>query len=160
MDAAWHACWPALTLMSSFLVSGILALSIGVAVIAWSVFFVQRRHGGLVLILLSLALLPVGGGFVPVWTGVLAGLAGTRIGSDLAWWHRVVRRRPLRMVAALWPWPLVAYFASAAIQNTLGLCCSDWLVELGSALFLVDFALLLLSIVSAFGHDIQKGEKA
>ena len=135
-------------------------LVIGAAVIVWSVFFAQRRHGGLVLILLSLALLPVGGGFVPVWTGVLAGLAGTRIGSDLGCWRRVLWRRPLQASAALWPWALVAYFVSAAVQNTLGLCCSDWLVNQGSVLFLVDLALLLLSIVSAFGHDLQKGEKA
>ena len=53
---------PALTVLPTFLLSGVLTVIIALALSVWSVLFVQRRGGGLVLILLSLILLLVGGG--------------------------------------------------------------------------------------------------
>jgi hypothetical protein len=50
--------------------------------------FVQRRGGGLVLILLSIAMLLVGGGFAPPLLRVLTGIAGTGINAVLTWWRR------------------------------------------------------------------------
>jgi hypothetical protein len=41
--------------------------------------FVQRRHGGLVLILLSLVQLLVGGGLAPTYLGITAGVVASRI---------------------------------------------------------------------------------
>jgi hypothetical protein len=60
-EEVWHACEPAMTIIPNFLVTGILAVIIGIATMVWAAFFVHRRRGGLVLILLSIALLLVGG---------------------------------------------------------------------------------------------------
>ena len=46
--------------------------------------FVQRKNGGLVLILLSIIMLLVGGGVFPLGFGVIAGMIGTRIKQLLA----------------------------------------------------------------------------
>ena len=46
---------PALTVLPNLLVSGVLTVIIAVALAIWSVAFVQRRGGGPVLILLSVA---------------------------------------------------------------------------------------------------------
>jgi hypothetical protein len=70
---------PAMTIIPSFLVSGILTVIVGVLVAVWAAKFVQRKNGGLVLILLSIILLLVGGGLFPPVFGVAAGLIGTRI---------------------------------------------------------------------------------
>jgi hypothetical protein len=73
---------PAMTIIPSFLVSGILTVIVGVLVAVWAAKFVQRKNGGLVLILLSIILLLVGGGLFPPVFGVAAGIIGTRIKSS------------------------------------------------------------------------------
>ena len=47
--------------------------------------FIGRKHGGLVLILLSVALILVGGGLGPPILGVIVGFAATRINAPLTW---------------------------------------------------------------------------
>lgn len=70
---------PAMTLIPSFLVAGVLTVIFGLLVAVWAFKFVQRRHGGAVLILLSLVMLLVGGGLFPPVFGFAAGIIGTRI---------------------------------------------------------------------------------
>ena len=70
---------PAMTIVPSFLVTGVLAIIFGLIVTAWAGAFVQRKNGGLVLILLSIIMLLVGGGIIPPVFGVVAGIIGTLI---------------------------------------------------------------------------------
>jgi len=70
---------PAMTIIPSFLVTGILTIIFGLIVAVWAAKFVQRKNGGLVLILLSIIMLLVGGGLFPPVFGVAAGIIGTRI---------------------------------------------------------------------------------
>ena len=70
---------PAMTIVPSFLIAGILTVIFGLIVAAWAGAFVQRKNGGLVLILLSIIMLLVGGGLFPPVFGVVAGIIGTRI---------------------------------------------------------------------------------
>ncbi|KUK27634.1 MAG: Uncharacterized protein XD60_0050 [Acetothermia bacterium 64_32] len=65
-----------MTIVPNLLVTGVLTIIVSLAVIVWSVAFVQRKRGGLILILLSTAMLLVGGGFGPPIMGILAGVAG------------------------------------------------------------------------------------
>jgi len=71
--------------------------------VSGAVGFVQRERGGTILILLSLVMLLVGGGFVSSFIGIIAGAAGTQIYALLTWWRA---RQPsfLRLLAMLWPW--------------------------------------------------------
>ena len=73
------ACFPAMTVIPNFLVSGVIVIILALIIIAWAAAFVQRKNGGLVLILLSILLLFVGGGFLPPAMGIIAGAVGTRI---------------------------------------------------------------------------------
>lgn len=70
---------PAMTIIPSFLVTGVLTIIFGLLVAVWAAKFVQRKNGGLVLILLSIIILLVGGGLFPPVFGVVAGIIGTRI---------------------------------------------------------------------------------
>jgi len=70
---------PAMTIIPSFLVTGVLTIIFGLLVAIWAAKFVQRKNGGLVLILLSITMLLVGGGLFPPVFGVVAGIIGTRI---------------------------------------------------------------------------------
>ena len=70
---------PAMTIIPSFLVTGLLTIIFGLIVAIWAAKFVQRKNGGLVLILLSIIMLLVGGGLFPPVFGVVAGIIGTHI---------------------------------------------------------------------------------
>jgi hypothetical protein len=72
-------CFPAMTLLPSFLLAGVLAIIFGLIIVVWSVAFVKRKNGGIALILISIILLLVGGGFLPPILGVVAGITGSRI---------------------------------------------------------------------------------
>jgi hypothetical protein len=148
-EAVAHACFPALTVVPNMLVTGILAVVFGLATTIWAVGFVQRRRGGPVLMVFSALMLLVGGGFVPMFIGLMAGAAARRIG--------VSRRAPprSRFLAGLWPWPLVAYFAWVfPVQWLLGAFFSTLLLRAGWPLFLLlDLGLPGLAVLTAFAHD-------
>ena len=69
---------PAMTLIPSFSVSGIVTVILGLAVTIWAATRIQSENGALVLILLSTMMLFVGGGLLPPVFGVMAGIIGVR----------------------------------------------------------------------------------
>ena len=94
---------PGMTIVPNLQLTGILCMLAGLALMAWSLAFVTRRRGGLVQILLAVAMLLVGGGFGPPLIGILAGLAGTTIHAPLAWWRKRFSGPLGRGLARLWP---------------------------------------------------------
>jgi hypothetical protein len=97
---------PAMTLVPNLLLSGILAVLMSLILGTWATLFVHRKHGGQILILLSVLLLLVGGGFGPPLLGIILGAAATRIDAPPA-----PGRRPGgmgRVLGNLWPWSLAA----------------------------------------------------
>lgn len=78
-QAVWHGCEPAMTLIPSFVISGILTILVALVIVFWAGWRVQRKHGSLILILLSIFLLLVGGGFFPPLFGIIAGGIGTHL---------------------------------------------------------------------------------
>jgi hypothetical protein len=127
---------PALTVLPNLLLGGVLTVIIAAAFGIWSVAFVQRRGSGLVLILLSLVLLLVGGGFAPPLIGLILGVAALRM-------HSVPRRKPRRAVGvagylALVPGTVLLYYFAGVANDTLVY-----------ALISISFAALILSLVAA-----------
>jgi len=103
---------PAMTVVPDLLVTGVLAVIAAAALGVWAVAFVQRRHAGLGLVLLSVLPLLVGGGFGPPLIGVIVGVAAVRIAA-------VTRHPPGRIARALGKaWPAIL---SAAVLSYLGL---------------------------------------
>jgi len=150
-EEVWHACEPAMTIIPSFLITGILAVTVGLATMVWAGFFVQRKRGGLVLILLSVLLLLVGGGLFPPVIGVVAGVVGTRVNDP-------VTRRPTRLsrfLARLWPWSLVTFFVWTLGQFVVGHFFNEFLLNSGLFSPLMIVGLMILSIASAFARDVR-----
>ena len=75
---------PAMTIVPNLLVTGVLAIIFGVLVAMWAGKYVEKRMGGLVLILLSIVLLLVGGGIVPPFFGIAGGIIGMLINYGAA----------------------------------------------------------------------------
>lgn len=82
-EEIWHACEPAMSILPNFLITGILAMLLSVALIVWAGWFVQRKHGGWVQMALAVLLLLFGGGFFPPIIAFVGGVAGTQINRPL-----------------------------------------------------------------------------
>jgi hypothetical protein len=67
---------PAMTIIPNFAVTGVLAIIFGLLVATWAVTRIDRKLGGLTLILLSIVMLLFGGGLIPPLFGIAAGLMG------------------------------------------------------------------------------------
>jgi MFS family permease len=155
-DKVWNLCEPAMTVVPSFLVTGILATLLGIITMIWAAAFVHKKGGGLVLILLSIALLLVGGGLFPPVIGIVGGVVATRINAPL---NRQPERRSgrvSRFFARLWPWPLVAFFAWLFGQFVVGYFFNEFLLKSGFLIPLLILGLMILAIVSGFAHDAQR----
>lgn len=143
---------PAMTVVPNLLVTGVLAVLVGVAVAVWSIWFATRCHGGLLLVALSGVLLLLGGGLAPPVMGVVLGAVATRIG-------RTSPRPPRRFwsgIAPAWPW-----FLAGALVGYLGLMpgmvlASVWGIAseaLVIALAAVAFTGMGLALAAARAHD-------
>jgi len=154
-EKVWNLCEPAMTVIPSFWVTGILATVIGLMTMIWAAAFVQSKNGGIVLILLSIALLLVGGGLFPPLIGIIAGVVATRINAPLT-------KQPgsvLRFFAKLWPWPLVAFFVWAFGQFVVGYFFNEFLQKSGFLTPLLIIGLLVLSILAGYAYDVHDGDR-
>jgi hypothetical protein len=150
---------PAMSLIPNLLASGVLTLLVSFVFLVWAVRFVDRKHGGLVLLGLSVPLLLVGGGFGPPLLGVIAGLTATRIGAPLRWW----RARPPRLrgaFASSWPWVFAACLFSW-LMLVPGLPLLDYTVGIPHPMivawsFLGAMGLLVPTIVAGLAHDADQ----
>lgn len=151
-----HSGEPAMSLLPNLLLSGILSILLSLALMAWSVWGIQRRGAGWVLLLLSILLLLVGGGFGPPLLGLLLSLTALRAHQG----GRPNRLVPaaLRFAGRLWPlvFPLslaawLLLFPGLNLLNTsAGVELSEGLVYgvIASA-----FVLLLLALWTGLNRD-------
>ena len=156
-DKVWHGCEPAMTLIPNFFVTGVLAIIVGLMVILWSAAFVQRKNGGEVMILLSIALLLVGGGLAPIPLGIIAGATATRINAPLTWWRAHLSVNARRLPAKVWPWSFIASLLLFPVPFTLG-----YLLPNNQTLPLIlnylDLGLILWTVFTCFAYDIYHSD--
>jgi hypothetical protein len=145
-----------MTIIPSFLITGILAVIFGLIVMVWAAFFVQRKHGALALILLCIPLLLFGGGLFPPLIGVIAGALGTRINKPLDPKGSRLSGGLLRFLALLWPWSLALFVIWVLGQWVIGHFFNDWLLANGYLIILMVLGSLLLTVVTTYTHDLQK----
>jgi hypothetical protein len=164
--------WPggtetALTIIPNFLITGILAMLASLMVIIWSAAFIQRKHGALIFLLLSLAQFLVGGGFAQIFLVVVTAAAATQINDPLNWFRAIFPVSVRRWLAKLWLWLLVIFvlvFSSAifaAIFGYIPIVSSLFSVR-GSdltgflyALGYVMLVLLPLTFLAGFAYDSE-----
>src|SRR5512135_3094637 len=99
---------PAMTIIPNLLVTGILAILISLIMLVWATLFIQRKNGGLILILISIVMLLVGGGIFPPILGIMLGAVGTRINAPLTWWRAHLSVGLRHLLGKMWPWSFAA----------------------------------------------------
>ena len=152
-EKVWNACEPAMTVIPNFMVTGILAIIIGLAVLVWAAACLRRKNGGVVLILLSIALLLFGGGIFPPLIGIIGGATGMKINAPQS-------RKPaggfVRVLAKLWPGTLVVFVVWILGQWVVGYFFNDFLQKNMLASLLLILILLPLAPLSAYAQDAQE----
>ena len=153
---------PAMTLVPNFLLTGILALLIGFAIILWSAAFIQKKQGAAVLFLLSVLLLLVGGGFGPISLLITACIGASRINKPLAWWRAHPPTSLARVLAKSWPW----WFAGALLWVPAEFVAGQIfdlkndhrqaLTNLNLMLSYPMLVLFALSLIAAFAYETQR----
>jgi len=153
---------PALTIVPDYLLTGILAMVLGFAIIVWSSMFVQRKHGALVLALLSLVLFLCGGGFGPISLLIAAVLAASQIGERSKSQRQLLPAAVRRALATLWPWMLGAALGWVPFELVLGLIfhlSNDPRQALTNLNLVLSYPLLTffaLTLVTAFARRAQE----
>jgi uncharacterized BrkB/YihY/UPF0761 family membrane protein len=124
---------------------------LGTLVLIWSAAFIQRKNGGFILILLSVAMLLFGGGLFPPLIGIIAGAAGQKINKPLPKSESAVSR----IGAKVWPWPLVIFLVWVFGQWIVGYYFNEFLQRFMIYGVLLILVMLPLSVYTAFAHDVR-----
>jgi hypothetical protein len=155
-----HGGEPAMTLIPNFLITGILAMLVGGLVMLWSVAFIQRKHGGLMLILLSVLQLLVGGGIMPIFLAITAGIVASGIHAPLTWWRAHLPVSICRLLGVLFPWSFGAFLCIYVIALEIAIVgyvpgVPEPLDVLWATAYTM-MGLFLFTAFSGFAYDIQK----
>lgn len=110
-----HRMWlhgndPAFTLIPNFLVTGIVTVLVGILIIIWTVFYINRKYGlaGFLILFITLTLTGGGIGFIPFY--ILTWLYSKRMNKELRWWKNILSANIRKSISNTW---LIAAIASA-----------------------------------------------
>jgi len=160
--------WPlasegAFTLIPNFLITGIVSMVVGVAIIIWSIWFLPTRHGRTVFLGLFILSFLVGGGigqvafFIPAWA------FATRMDKPLTWWRKVLPRSTWPFLSRLWIVTLVLVIVFMLIGLEMAIfglfpgLTDPVSIENTAMLFVFSAAILcVVSFIAGFGHELQR----
>jgi hypothetical protein len=150
---------PAMTIVPNLLITGILAVLVSLALLVWATLFVQRKNGGLIMILLSIAMLLVGGGIFPPILGIMIGAVGVGINAPLTWWRAHLSVGFRNFLKKLWPWSytacIIAWLSAILGPGLLGYFFGVNNPALILMILSFAFGFLLLTIFTGFAYDIH-----
>jgi hypothetical protein len=166
-----HRMWPhgneyAFTVIPNFLVTGILAMILSLAIMIWSVGFVHKKNGPLIFLLLFILLFLVGGGIAQIVFFTLTWAVSTRINKPLTWWRKVLPERGRRVLSKLWLWSLIAgslllvlVLEIATFGFVPGVNDPDLILTIMLSSLGVGLGIFLLTFVAGFAYDIERQAK-
>jgi hypothetical protein len=157
----------AFTVVQNYLVTGILAVALGIAVVVWSIAFIDRNHGPAVFVALSVALFLVGGGIAEVAFILLTALLSTRIHHPLARWQRAAGSRFGLALSRLWPYAITLAFSVFLVGYSIWLFVlpPGEVRQIGTLHYVtwaslgIGFILLVLVVPCGFMRDVQQRAK-
>lgn len=152
---------PAMTLVPNLLVAGILTILAAIVFLVWVTVFIEREHGAIVLVALSIVLLLVGGGFGPPLLGIILSVAAGRMNASPPRQARPGSPRPL--LSSVWPWSfgagVIAWLSIfpgtvlvAALFGPAGTAAIEAVLVI---LIMAAFALLVLALVAGSARDAE-----
>lgn len=158
-----HGTEAAFTIIPNFLVTGILVILVSLAIISWSVKYIQVKHGATVFLLLLILLTLIGGGighiilFLPTWA------YATRIDKSLDWWKNILPERLRKALSKLWIYGLAATSISWLIVMEMGIfgyfpgqANPDTILNIVFGFLFSTVILANLTFICGFARDIEE----
>lgn len=158
----------ALTIIPNFLITGIIAIIVGIMVVIWSIAFIQTKYGAGVLMLLCIVLFLVGGGFAPIFMAIIASLTASQINKPLFWLKKFLPLRVWEFLARIWLVSLIIFvilfFVSVEIAIfgwplTLLFDAQTAFKHLNTLSYIM-LGVMVLSVVSGLAHDFLTQAKS
>ena len=155
-----HGNEPAFTLIPNFLITGIAAVLIGLAIIIWSCGYIHKKNGPIVLLLLFILLLLAGGGVAQVLFFPWIYIISRQINKPLVFWEKIFDGKQA-MPGKLWPWFLS--IGTLLLLIALVIATTGFLPGVNDPETVITFMLgclatevifLPLTFIFGFAHDI------
>ncbi len=104
-----HKIWPgasepAFTVIPNFLITGILAILLGILIVTWAVKRIHLRFGSLGILLLGTVAFFFGGGIAPLVVVVICAVTASRIGKPSKWFQSHHTDSSRKIIGKVWPW--------------------------------------------------------
>ncbi len=154
---------PAFTIIPNFMITGILSIIVGLAIVIWSIWFLPTKHGRRVYLGLFILSFLVGGGigqaffFLPAWA------FATRMGKPLNWWRKVLPRSIWPFLSRLWMITLVLATVFISITLEIGIfglfpgLTNPKTIQETSMIFMFGSVILyVVSFIAGFGHELRR----
>ncbi|MBE2222019.1 MAG: hypothetical protein IAF02_10780 [Anaerolineae bacterium] len=153
----------AFTIIPNFLITGVLSMALGIAIVIWSIWFLPTKHGPTVFLGLFILLFLFGGGigqlafFIPAWA------FATRMNKPLNWWRKVLPQRSWPFLSKLWPITLTLATAIMLVGLEMaifgyfpGLTEPETIQNRALLLVLASAILYIVSFVAGIGHELKR----
>lgn len=157
---------PALTIIPNFMITGVLSIIVGLAIVVWSIRFLPARHGRSVYLGLFILSFLVGGGIGQVFFFLPAWAFATRMGKPLNGWRKVLPRRIWPFLSRLWMVTLVLATVSMFITLEIaifglfpGLTDPKAIQGASMIFFFGSIILYVVSFIAGFGHELLRMER-
>lgn len=156
-----HGNEPAFTLIPNFLITGIAAMLVGLAIIIWSLGLVHKKNGSTILLLLFALLLLVGGGVAQLLFFPWIWLVSTRIKKPLIWWRKILPGKIQMPLGKSWLWCLI--ISSALLVFVLQIAITGFVPTLNDPetvlsvmliCLVVEAVVFPLTFISGFARDM------
>ena len=126
--------------------------------------FIDRKYGIWVLMLFSIMLWLVGGGFAPIFMSILAIITATRMSKPLKWWRAHLPAFIRGFLAKLWPLSIISFVVVFIIGVEIAIFgypllwfySAEVTYAIQSTLAFVMVGLMPVSIFTAFAYDIHQ----
>ncbi|MBD3374338.1 hypothetical protein GF406_04815 [candidate division KSB1 bacterium] len=158
-----HGTEGAFTLIPNFLITGISVLIVSLAIILWSIKFIQIKRGTTIFLFLLILLTLVGGGighivlFIPTWA------YATRINKPLKWWRKIMPTKAKKVLGKMWMPMLIITSLSWLMVMELGIfgffpgqSNPDTLLNITFGFVLLTVVLANFTYICGFAQDIQE----
>ncbi|MFX1574266.1 MAG: hypothetical protein ACFFB0_16105 [Promethearchaeota archaeon] len=150
----------AMTIIPNFLITGIVAIIIGIMVIIWSIRFVSAKYGALGLFTLTILTLLFGGGIAFLIIGIIISIIATQINKSHTWWDKHLSNNVKKYFTKLW---LSLFSISIIVLGclVLGGIFGVWFLKPNNAIILlsnvglISIGLIIFTIIFGLIHDIE-----